>query len=372
MYEIIQITTVHHRHDTRVRYKHSSSLAEFYPNKVALFVQDGLEDEIDQSSLFVHSVGPMVKSRLRRFFIGSIKMYRAIKSHKPKIVHFHDPELIPLALVLKLHGILIIYDIHEDVPKQVLAKQYIKPMWIRYVLAKFIQITEYIAVRLFDLSMPAVESIAQRFPSKKTCVIRNVPKISSTVPNASVERDDNKFVINYAGALTHARGIGDLVNSMDLLPDNFELHLLGPWHPEEFFDECRQMKGWQKCVYYGRVPHPEVSKYIQRANLGVQMVHDIPNYRGGLATKVFEYLVSGIPTLMSDTEERRRVYRDLCEYAQPSDPEQIANEIFKIQKNYEKYVESVKSKKKFIIDNYSWESESAKLRKMYDELLEKQ
>jgi hypothetical protein len=47
---------------------------------------------------------------------GPWRAFAAIRSMKPTIVHFHDPELMPLGILLKGLGYKIIYDVHEDVP----------------------------------------------------------------------------------------------------------------------------------------------------------------------------------------------------------------------------------------------------------------
>lgn len=370
MTDIIHFTTVHRRADTRIRYKEATTLAELYPSRVALYVQDGLGNEVDDSGLLIVDTGRRPTSRIWRMFLGTLRMYKAVLKANPTISHFHDPELIPAGLLLHWAGIKVIYDIHEDVPKQILTKTYIKPAWLRVWLAKIIEVIEAYSVKRFAMAVPAVPSIANRFPEEKTCVIRNVPKLELLTVYKNIQKPTDRFVISYAGSLNQARGIEDLVSAMDLLPDGFELQLLGPWHQSTLQKRCEQHAGWRYCKYLGQVPHSEVGKYIQQAHLGVQLVHDVANYRGGLATKVFEYLALGIPTLMSDTAERRETYGSLTLYAKPADPEAIAAKILDIRDNYHAFVKIVDDQHAHILKNYSWDAEACKLKLLYDELLD--
>ena len=81
-----------------------------------------------------------------------------VRKFKPNIVHFHDSELIPIGLILKLSGIKVIYDVHENLYKQILGKSYI-PMLARYPIAILMRFLEYLGAIVFDRLVVATPEI---------------------------------------------------------------------------------------------------------------------------------------------------------------------------------------------------------------------
>lgn len=367
---IIHFTTVHGRTDTRVRYKEAESMAARYPGRVALFVMDGQGDARDDAgTLRIVDMGARPGGRIGRVLKGNWRAFRSVRAAAPRIAQFHDPELIPAGLMLKLFGIKVVYDIHEDVPNQVLSKAYIRPALLRKAVSWVLRALEGFAVRRFDAAVVAVESIGQRFPQHKVVLIRNFPRADLMDRSHEPEDPQQRFIISYAGSLTRVRGIPDLVAAMEHLPEQVELQLFGTWHPAGLEDACRAMPGWSKCKFLGRVPHDEMVIRMQEAHLGVQLTHDIPNHTGGLATKVFEYLFLGIPVVMSDTAEKRAIYGDLVDYAEPTNPAAIADAIRGIVADYGSVQARTRNNAAGVRETYSWEAEAVRLGALYDRLM---
>ena len=118
MPRVLQLSTVHPWDDNRICRKICGSLAEAgydvvlmarSPNSNASTPPDGVA--ID--------VLPNTKGRIRRG-LSSLGIWRRVRRLRPDIVHFHDPELIPAALILKLLGFRVIYDVHEHVPDDIM------------------------------------------------------------------------------------------------------------------------------------------------------------------------------------------------------------------------------------------------------------
>ena len=50
----------------------------------------------------------------------------------------------------------------------------------------------------------------------------------------------------------------------------------------------------------GPLPHFEAMAVVAGASVGFSLLHDLPNYRASMPTKVIEYLAMGVPVVASD------------------------------------------------------------------------
>ena len=131
MKSVLHITSVHQRFDIRIYRKQLNSLSQFY--KTSLLVADGMGYQFI-NNIDIYDVGSS-NSRIKRMFKTTDIIYRKALSIEADIYHLHDPELLPVALKLKKQGKIVIFDAHEDFPKQVLTKHYLNP-----IIAKLISI----------------------------------------------------------------------------------------------------------------------------------------------------------------------------------------------------------------------------------------
>jgi len=359
------LTTVHPAFDTRIFYKECKTLAkaEYEVYLIVTYDKERIVDGIHIIPL------PMKRGRFYRFLVKDfIALKKAIKLNA-KVYHFHDPELIFVGLILKFMRKKVIYDVHEDVPKQILNKEWIGNLFIRKFTATVFNIFEQFGASRFDGIVAATDDIANKFNPKKTILLRNFPILELVDKADPVNIDENKFVVIYAGGLTRIRGIKEIVQAMEYLNGKAELWLLGKWESEGFEKECKSLKGWQYTKYLGFKKTEEVYGYMKKSDVGIATLYPVENYLNSLPVKAFEYMACDLPMVMSNFPYWQEVFKDCALFANPKDPKDIASKTEYLLKNPDIAKKLGKRGRRLIEKEYSWEAESKKLLSLYKELL---
>lgn len=369
---IIHFTTAHPRTDTRIRVKQAASLASGINTKVLLFVQDGKGPETDEAiGLQVIDTGPKLGNRFVRMTLGTLRMLQAVQRARPDVAHFHDPELIPAGVVLKLSGIKVIYDVHEDVPKQILGKYYL-PLVVRKPVAWAMMLVERAARRFFDAIVPATPEIANRFPASKTVVVQNFPISEEFVAQAPVPYDSRPPHFAYIGAITMARGAVEMVEAISRVSsDEAELLIAGAFSPENLQPEIEKLIGWKKVGFLGWADRKQVASLLGNMRAGLVVLRPTKRYPDAYPVKMFEYMAAGLPVIASDFP----LWREIVDGAgcgllvDPLDPEAIAETLQWVLDHPAEAEAMGRRGRQAVEEKYNWERESKNLTGLYRQLL---
>lgn len=302
--KVIHLTSVHPPFDTRIFYKECRTLVQTGYD-VVLAVPHDRNEVVD--GVRIRAV-PKPKNRLERMTKTVWQVYKAALSENADIYHFHDPELIPVGIVLKLKGIKVIYDVHEDVPKQILTKYWI-PSFLRHIASVGALLFEKIGSKFFDGIVAPTPTIARKFPSDITVAVQNFPMLNELVTANAMPYSNRPNDIVYVGGITAIRGIRELVKAIGLLPETLgaRLCLAGSFGPAELYNEVCAMPGWKRAKFLGWQTREQVAALLGKVRVGFVLFQPTPNHCDAQPNELFEYMSVGIPVIASDFSLWRKI-----------------------------------------------------------------
>src|SRR5690625_3016175 len=186
--KVCHITSVHSYKDTRITLKECVSLKKA-GNEVHLIAPN--DYNLNYKGIFVHGIKKKKQNRIKRIINSTNRYYHKALEIDADIYHFHDPELIPLRKKLIKKGKKVIYDIHEDVPRQIKTKHWI-PIIFRKLISKTFEIYENKSVKKFTGIITATPHIQKRFIDKNKNVIdiKNYPILKEF----TIKEEKNDFI----------------------------------------------------------------------------------------------------------------------------------------------------------------------------------
>lgn len=367
--KICILTTVHPPLDIRIFYKEAKTLIKA-DYDVTLIAQNDRNEIINSVKIIPL---PKTEKRIYRMFGLTFKVFRIALKQKADVYHFHDPELILVGVLLKLFtGEKVIYDVHEDLPSQILNKDWIHP-WLRPIVAKGAVFAECLGAKFFDGIIAVTPTIAKRFPSFKTITVQNFPILNELVHPTFTPYQKRQSVLAYMGGITVIRGAKEMVQAVNLLPENLgaKLWLAGSFSPDGLEKNINQLDGSDRVKFFGWKSRQEVAAMLGEAKVGLVLFHPAPNHIMAQPNKLFEYMSAGIPIVASDFP----LWREILEgtgcglLVDPLDPKTIADAIRWLLEHPEEAEAMGLRGQAAVCERYNWDLEAEKLCSFYKDIL---
>lgn len=361
--KVVHLTSVHGRGDTRIFVKQCLTLAH-HAHRVWLVVADGQGDHV-VDGVTIADVG-RPRGRLHRMIHSTRRIYQRALHLDGDIYHLHDPELIPIGLRLKRMGKVVIFDAHEDVPKQILSKPYL-PAWARRMLSLAFARYERRACTKFDGIVAATPGIRDKFlrihPS--TIDVNNYPIPSEF--DASGRWDDKRAEVCYVGGIGAVRGVREMVQACSLLKTSTHLSLAGNFSEPKLELEMIQLPGWQHVISHGHLDRIGVRHIMAGAKAGLVTLHPTSNYLEALPVKMFEYMASGIPVIASNFPLWRAIIEAECcgVCVDPLEPRAIAEAIDYLSSHPDAAAHMGRNGRSAVLRTYNWATQAARLIDFY-------
>lgn len=353
---VVHITTVHHAQDARIFFRQCRSLAKHHNTSL---IAPGEKDDTLQD-VHILSLGQN-RNRLFRASINQLKaLFKAIKL-KADLYHFHDPELILTGLCLKLLGYKVIYDVHEDVPKDILLKTHI-PSILRRPLAKLANFFETLAARFCDAIITVTPDIAKRFPQNKTFLVRNYPFhiLPSVTYEDYLQRDIDLI---YIGSITLNRGLSEMVSAAKNIKKS--LVLIGN-APTSLIEDHVQDNSY--INYINWMPSSQLFSRLAQSKVGLVILHPTPTFMTSYPLKLFEYMAAGIPVIASNFPEWEQIINHYqCGLVvDPLDEKSITEAILYLLNHPEEAYQMGQNGLKAIQEELNWDQELHSLLSVYE------
>lgn len=372
MTKICVVTTVHHAYDGRIYHKQCKSLKKAGYKVTLLAPKPDKRIEDDGINLV-----PIEKPKQEwKRFLHTFSVFKLAKQTNADLYHFHDPELLPVGVLLRLFTRKpVIFDVHEHYPNAIMSKKYLKK-WLKNPVRIAYEIVEKISIPMLSGVIYTTEEVGERYKNYISCKIENYP-LPEMFPTTGRANKKDEYLL-YLGGITAIRGIEELIDGFAhaaKLKPEAKLLFVGSFESNSFkekiYEKIKMLGLKDKIEFKGKVPYQEIEKYLSEATIGIIPYLPVPNHLVCLPNKLFEYMAAGVAVIASDFPHYRKVVESSNSglLINPERPQSISKAMLLLLDNSSLVKEMGENGKNAFLDTYNWKSEEEKLFSFYQKLL---
>jgi len=277
---------------------------------------------------------------IKAFFLVSWLQLR----HGYHVIHFHNlPDFgVFCTLIPKLLGVKIILDIHDLVPEFYARKFKLEP---HHWIVRFLKWIEKISSRYADHVIISNHIwrewlINRSVPEEKCTVILNAPypPTFDVQMGKTKQKDRNRFVVLYHGALNEHFGVDVAIRAIDLVRREIpqvQLNIFGTGRDEDQLKQLSKSLGIEANVCFNDpVPRKEVPGLIRNADIGIVPKRASRFADTALSSKLLEFAYMRTPVVVSRTAASQRYFKsDMVNFFEPENSDMAAKAIIELAKH---------------------------------------
>ena len=254
----------------------------------------------------------------------NIRLFLLLLFSRTDAIFSNDTDtLAACCLAARLRGKPLYYDAHElfpDVP-ELQGRPRVQAVW-RWIERKALPH----ATHAFTVSQSVADEYRRRYGIDMT-VVRNVPdvtvesgklnvekrnsQLSNHSSNYTIKQSSNHSQLLYQGAVNIGRGLREMVDVLQLLPE-CRLTVAGDGDVlEEMKDYAAALPWHDRVEFLGRVQPDRLRTLTAQASLGLCLLEDLGlNYRYSLPNRIADFAQAGVPVLATDFPEIHHVIEE--------------------------------------------------------------
>jgi glycosyltransferase involved in cell wall biosynthesis len=369
--KIVHLSSVHPADDNRI-FKICRSLASA-GREVSFVVPTDQDWVVDGVAI---KAVPIPSGRWRRMLWTTRRIYQRAVEEKADIYQFHDPELIPIGLALRLlHKRKVIYDVHENVPEQILSKTYI-PSSLRKLIAAAYDFIERRTAKMFSAIVTANEDISERFMkfNKHVLAVHNYAEAGEFCDTPELDESRYSSGLILHSAASDRTAFPAVLRAIELVSKKLRTKLMvtGCSVPESrAAAQLTKRSGCRNIEILGMLPRRDMTRQLSQSVVSLVLYHNYRNHSSIRSNRFFEALAAATPVIVSDFPEWRAAVESIgCGLAvDPADPRAIANAIEYFLSNPDQAAAMGKIGRRAFLKTFSWTQEKNRLLQLYDSLL---
>jgi glycosyltransferase involved in cell wall biosynthesis len=366
------LTTAHSPFDERIFHKEAQSLAK--AGYEVVIVAPYEKSEVKEG-IRIQAVRPL-SSRIDR--IWRIKpLYRIALQENADIYHFHDPDLIPVALWLsRRHRKSVVYDVHEYYGDSLLTRYWL-PKPFRKFVARTVDLIEKWAARSFAGIVTVNGHMAELFSRENPEgeILHNYP-LERQFEFSRPEKVKPPVIL-YLGGINRERGLEVILRAMILVRKKYPeavCELVGPVETSDLGPEFSDLTPWLEqgnIRLRGKVPYEQVPEILAQSSIALVPLLPTLNYQKAIPVKLLEYMAAGLPVIGSRFGYIEEIItKNQCGLlTEPGDPESLAREICTLLENPKNTLNYGQNGWDAFHREYTWEKEQSKLLRLYERIL---
>jgi glycosyltransferase involved in cell wall biosynthesis len=369
--KITHLTSVHPPDDNRV-FKMCKSIAR--TGRQVSYVVPAERDSLVEG-VAIKAVS-QVSARWKRMLWTTWRVYRRAVQERSDIYQFHDPELIPAALALRFLGKAeVIYDIHENVPEQILSKDYIPRVLRKLVSAAYDHFERYCARRLSAI-VTANEDINERFLDMADRVVAIHNYADNDEFRDIPETDESRYKggVVFHCAASERTSFPAVLSALESLPMDLpiKLKLTGCTVSEaRTAAEWVQRSPCRRIEVLGLLSREELAKVFSQCAVSIVLYDEPRNHSNIRSNRFYESLAAAAPVITPNFPEWRTAVESIgCGLTvSPTDPQAIADALVYLLTHPSEAAAMGQRGRRAFLKKFDWTRENERLLQLYEMLV---